>query len=113
MKLLRWLLTFLVVLVVLGAAGAGGVAYSLYHYSKGLPEHKQLADYEPPTMTRLHAGNGRLLAEYAIERRVFVPVEAVPRRVINAFSSAEDQNFYSHKGVDPWAIARAAISGSW
>jgi penicillin-binding protein 1A len=94
-------------LVVIGAAG---VVYVFSHYSQGLPEYTQLADYEPPTVTRVHAGDGRVLAEYAVERRVFVPESAIPRRVINAILAAEDKNFYKHPGVDFVAVARAALA---
>ena len=76
----------------------------------GLPDYKQLADYEPPITTRVHAGDGRLLAEYAEEKRVFVPQDAMPRLVIQAFLSAEDKNFFYHPGVDPKSIARAILS---
>jgi penicillin-binding protein 1A len=79
------------------------------HYSKDLPEYEQLADYYPPTLTRIHAGDGRLLAEFASERRVFVPMSAMPRLLVGAFLSAEDQRFHDHMGVDPMGIARAAI----
>ena len=72
-----------------------------------LPDHRQLADYEPPTATRIHAGDGRLLAEYARQNRVFVPSEAIPERVKQAFIAAEDQNFYHHPGHRP-ASASAA-----
>ena len=78
----------LVLLMVL--AGVGGALYLLWNYSRDLPDYKQLAKYEPPTVTRVHAGDGRLIAEYATERRVFVPVKAMPRRVIQAFIAAED-----------------------
>jgi penicillin-binding protein 1A len=94
-------------LVVIGAAG---VVYVFSHYSQGLPEYAQLADYDPPTVTRVHAGDGRVLAEYAVERRVFVPESAIPRRVINAILAAEDKNFYKHPGVDFVAVARAALA---
>jgi penicillin-binding protein 1A len=94
-------------LVVIGAAG---VVYVFAHYSQGLPEYTQLADYEPPTVTRVHAGDGRVLAEYAVERRVFVPESAIPRRVVNAILAAEDKNFYKHPGVDFVAVARAALA---
>src|SRR3546814_20018442 len=79
-------------------------------YGRVLPDYGQLADYEPPTVTRVHAGDGRLLAEYATEKRVFVPMEAIPRRVVNAFLSAEDQNFYDHPGVDPISVLRAVVT---
>ena len=98
------------VAVILAIAGAGGVLYVFYHYGRGLPEYSQLADYEPPTVTRVHAGDGRLLAEYATEKRVFVPIEAIPRRVVNAFLSAEDKNFYDHPGVDFTSVARAIVT---
>jgi penicillin-binding protein 1A len=94
-------------LVVIGAAG---VVYVFSHYSQGLPEYAQLADYDPPTVTRVHAGDGRVLAEYAVERRVFVPESAIPRRVVNAILAAEDKNFYKHPGVDFVAVARAAVA---
>ena len=90
--------------------GAGAVAFGVYHFSKGLPAHDQLADYEPPMVTRVHANDGRLLAEFAIEKRIFVPFDAIPERVKAAFLSAEDQNFYQHPGVDFVALVRAVIT---
>ena len=99
------------VLVICGAlAAGGGVLYVFHHYGRDLPDYKQLADYEPPTVTRVHAGDGRLLAEYAIQKRVFVPIQAIPRRVVNAFLAAEDKNFYTHPGVDPLAVMRAVVT---
>lgn len=98
------------VLLVLGLAAAGGIAYGLYHYGRGLPDYQQLADYEPPTVTRFYAGDGRLLAEYALEKRVFVPVDAIPRRVVEAFLAAEDKSFFDHGGIDVRGVARAAIA---
>ena len=95
--------------VVLAAAAAGGGLYILYQFGRLLPDYQQLASYEPPTVTRVHAGDGRLLAEYAIEKRVFVPAAAMPRRVIHAFLAAEDKNFYSHRGVDLVSVVRATI----
>jgi penicillin-binding protein 1A len=90
--------------------GAGGVAYGVYHFSEGLPEHDQLADYEPAMVTRVHANDGRLLAEFATENRVFVPIGSIPERVKAAFISAEDQNFYTHPGVDFVALVRAVVT---
>src|ERR1700726_3517187 len=92
-------------LFFLAAAGAaGGLAY---FYSKDLPDYSQLQDYEPPVMTRVHAADGQLLAEYAKERRLYIPIQAVPKLVTNAFISAEDKNFYEHAGLDFNGIARA------
>jgi len=91
--------------VLLVAAGA--FFGLLYHFSKDLPDYSQLQDYEPPVMTRVHAADGELLAEYAKERRLYLPIQAVPKLVINAFISAEDKNFYEHSGLDVSGIARA------
>ncbi len=90
-------------------AGAG-VLWVFWTYGKGLPDYQQLANYQPPVVTRVHAGNGALLAEYASEKRLFVPVEAIPPQLIQAFISAEDKAFYSHFGVDFRALARALFT---
>ncbi|MEM7225635.1 MAG: penicillin-binding protein 1A [Pseudomonadota bacterium] len=108
-KVLASLFAFLIIMVIIGI---GGAFYIFYEYGRDLPDYRQLAAYDPPTVTRVHAGDGRLLAEYATEKRVFVPVGAIPKRVINAFLSAEDQNFYSHPGVDIKAIGRAAVTNA-
>jgi penicillin-binding protein 1A len=92
----------------LGAAGAG--AWAWYHYGRGLPDHATLLDYQPPVMSRVYAGDSRLLAELATERRIFVPIDSIPKLVQDAFVSAEDQNFWRHPGVDVTAILRAAIT---
>jgi penicillin-binding protein 1A len=95
---------------VLFLAGMGVVGYVLWNVSKDLPDYAQLRDYEPPVMTRVHASDGTLLAEYAKQRRLYLPVQAVPRRLVEAFLSAEDKNFYSHIGVDFTGIARAVVT---
>src|SRR5271154_5658455 len=101
--------------VILAIAGAGFVGITIWYFGRDLPDYQQLANFQPPITTRVQAGDGRLLAEYATERRVFVPIEAIPKRVINAFVSAEDKNFYSHHGVDPISMLRAALTdvGRW
>src|SRR5258708_13485219 len=96
-------------LCVVALTVCGGALYVLWHYGRGLPDYTQLADYQPPIMTRVHAGDGRLLAEYATERRVFVPISAIPPRVVQAMLAAEDREFFTHGGVNPAAIVRAAI----
>jgi penicillin-binding protein 1A len=85
------------------------VAGLLWHFSKDLPDYSQLKDYEPPVMTRVHAADGSLLAEYASERRLYLPIQAVPKLVINAFLAAEDKNFYEHGGLDFYGIGRAVM----
>ena len=97
-------------LVLLAVTGAGGVLLVLYHFGRDLPDYQQLAHYEPPTVTRVHAGDGSLLAEYAREKRVFMPVAAIPKRVIQAFLAAEDKTFYRHSGVDLPGILRAVVT---
>src|ERR1700760_3028907 len=106
-KLFRFLF---VCAVILAIAGGGFIGVTLWYFGRDLPDYQQLAHYQPPIMTRVHAGDGRLLAEYAAERRIFVPIQAIPKPVINAFISAEDKNFYSHHGVDPVSILRAALT---
>lgn len=109
MKILKIIAGMLGFFAFLALLGAGGVLYGFYHYGKGLPDYTQLKDYEPPVMTRVHAGDGQLLAEYAIENRVFVPVQAIPQRVLKAFLAAEDKNFYMHNGIDPMGVGRAVL----
>ncbi len=82
---------------------------SLWKLSSELPDFSQLAKYEPPVTTRLYAGDGQLMMEYADEKRIFVPEDKIPERVKNAFIAAEDKNFYHHFGVDPVGIARAFV----
>ena len=94
------------ILFVIAAAGVGLV---VWHYEKGLPDYTTLRDYEPPVMSRVHAADGTLLAEYARERRLFLPAAAIPLMVKQAFLSAEDKNFYSHSGIDPEGILRAVM----
>jgi penicillin-binding protein 1A len=95
---------------ILFVVGVAAVAGLMWHFSKDLPDYSQLQDYEPPVMTRVHAADGSLVAEYARERRLYIPIQAVPKRVINAFLAAEDKNFYEHGGLDFIGIARAAIN---
>lgn len=82
---------------------------SLWEYASQLPDYHQLAKYEPAVTTRLYAGDGRLLMEYANEKRLFVPVDKIPEKVKQAFISAEDKNFYHHAGIDYFGIVRALI----
>ncbi|MBG1231906.1 penicillin-binding protein 1A [Aestuariivirga litoralis] len=94
---------------VIAIALAGAALYIIWDVSKDLPDYKALASWEPPVMTRMHASDGSLLAEYAQQRRLFVPVNLIPKLVIEAYVSAEDKNFYTHAGLDWHGIAKAAI----
>jgi penicillin-binding protein 1A len=110
---MRLLIRFLGFLFTAGTilflVGVGGVAGLLWHFSKDLPDYSALQDYEPPVMTRVHATDGSLLAEYANQRRLYTPIQAIPKRVVNAFVAAEDKNFYEHPGLDFSGIIRAGL----
>lgn len=87
--------------------GVGIFVWVLFYYSDDLPGFDQLANYEPPIITRVHTSDGRLMAEFAEEKRIFLPLREIPDHVKQAFISAEDKNFYTHPGVDALGIARA------
>ena len=107
--MLRTFVLFTSVLVLLACGIAAGGIFVFYKFGQGLPDYRQLANYEPPVMTRVQAGDGTLVAEYATEKRLFVPIAAMPKMVISSFLSAEDKNFYQHPGIDPLGIARAIV----
>ncbi|MBP0582958.1 penicillin-binding protein 1A [Labrys sp. LIt4] len=90
----------------------GGSFLALYVWAntRDLPDTAALKDYEPPVMTRVHAGDGALLAEYARQRRLYLPIEVMPPLLIHAFMSAEDNDFYNHVGIDPKGVLRALIA---
>ena len=104
LRFFGFLFTAGTIVFVVAIAGAAGM---LWHYSQSLPDYNQLQDYEPAVMTRVHASDGALLAEYARERRLYTPIQAIPKLVLNAFIAAEDKNFYEHGGIDFSGIARA------
>jgi len=91
-------------------AGIIGVTVIINHYGQDLPDYEQLKKYEPPIVSRLYAGDGKLVAEFAQEKRIFVPIDSIPDLVKNAFISAEDKNFYKHDGVDFKAVIRAVLN---
>lgn len=80
------ILKYLFVLALFGVVAGGFTAFLVYqHYAAEVPEVTELANYDPPRVTRVHAGDGRLLAEFAVENRVFVPIEGIPLHVREAF----------------------------
>ena len=90
---------------------AAALVLGLYLWSlyRELPDYDHLTDYAPPVMSRVHSGSGELLAEYALEKRLFVPIEVIPHRVVDAFLAAEDNNFYEHNGINFVSLSRAMI----
>src|SRR5437868_6108298 len=106
LRFFGWIFAVGTVLFLVGVAGAAGL---FWHFSKDLPEYSQLQNYEPAVMTRVHATDGSLVAEYARERRLYIPIQAVPKVVIQAFLAAEDKNFFEHGGLDFGGIIRAGL----
>jgi len=105
-RLLNFVFTAGVFAFILGALGFGVLIWSV---SEDLPDYEALARYEPPVMTRVHAADGRLLAEFARERRLFMPISAIPHNVVASFLAAEDKSFYQHGGIDYQAVTRAVL----
>ena len=82
---------------------------TLWYFSIGLPDYKKLSNYQPPISSRVYSENSKLIAEYALEKRLFIPYESLPDKIINSFLSAEDKNFFSHPGIDAKGILRAVV----
>jgi len=99
---LKFVIIFLIVILFF-------ILSTLWYFSVGLPDYKKLSNYQPPISSRVYSGDGKLIAEYAIEKRLFVPFESIPNKVINSFLSAEDKNFFSHPGIDAKGILRAIL----
>ena len=83
---------------------------TLWYFSLDLPDYKILSNYKPPVSSRVHSGEGQLISEYAIQKRLFIPYNSIPKKVVNSFLSAEDKNFFSHPGVDAKSITRCVFS---
>ncbi len=106
-KFFKFTIVVILLSIICGAVGAG---YVLYTFGRNLPDYRSLEDYESKVTSRVHAADGRLIAEFSEERRSFVPFQSIPPIIVNAFVSAEDKNFYSHFGVDVFGIIRAVIT---
>ncbi len=83
---------------------------TLWYFSIGLPDYKRLSNYQPPISSRVYSQDGKLIAEYALQKRLFVPYDSIPDVVINSFLSAEDKNFFKHPGIDAKGIVRAVVN---
>ena len=108
------MLRFLVLVTKIGLAllllGIVVVVFIVWHFSRDLPDYSQLKEYHPPCVTRIYSADGKLIEEYAKEKRIFVPINSVPKSLVQAFIAAEDKNFYSHSGIDIFSIIRAAFA---
>ncbi|MBN9353378.1 MAG: transglycosylase domain-containing protein, partial [Hyphomicrobium denitrificans] len=96
--------------VLLFLAASSGAGFMVWQASRDLPDYESLSKYEPPVMTRIHAHDGSLIAEFARERRIFAPINTIPKRVIGAFLSAEERRFYDHGGIDFQGVLRAVYA---
>jgi len=95
--------------ITLFVSGLLFIFSTLWYFSSDLPDYKILSNYKPPISSRVHSSEGQLIAEYALQKRLFIPYESIPKKVINSFLSAEDKNFFSHPGIDAKSITRAII----
>ncbi len=109
-RMIKWIAGLLTLAIIGIAAVIGGVLWVFWTYGNDLPDYRQLAKYEPDVVTRVYAGNGALLEEYATQKRLFVPTKAIPPKLIHAFLSAEDKGYYAHFGVDLKALGRAVLT---
>ena len=107
---MKKLFAFFSLLIVGTAAVLAAILWVFWTYGRDLPDYRQLAKYEPDVVSRIYAGNGALLEEFATQKRLFVPTKAMPPQLINAFLSAEDKGFYEHFGVDVKALSRAVLT---
>ena len=100
---LKFIIIFIITIIIFTFS-------TLWYFSIGLPDYKKLSNYQPPISSRVYSEDGNLIAEYAIEKRLFVPYESIPEVVVNSFLSAEDKNFFNHPGVDAKGIIRAVVN---
>ena len=110
MKFKKFLRILLHVVFWIFTAGIAALATLIFVYGNDLPDYRKLATYAPPVATRLYAADGSLLIEYAEERRVFIDYDDIPSQLVNAFIAAEDQNFWTHPGIDAQGIIRAIVN---
>ena len=100
----------LLLLIITSLSGIGIAGYTLWKYSPDLPSYEKIKNYQPNLSSRIYTSDGLLLEKFFVQERIFVPINRIPKSLINAFLSAEDKKFYSHFGIDPIAILRASIT---
>ncbi len=82
----------------------------LWAFSNDLPDYKFLKNYKPPVSSKVYSGEGQLVSDFSSEKRIFIPYQAIPKKIINSFLSAEDKNFFTHPGVDAKGVVRAVVN---
>ena len=97
-KIVKWLFGTGFVLGVFGVIALGVI---IIRATKDLPGTEEVQQYSPAVMSRVHAGDGKLIAEYGIEKRVFVPIDSIPKEIQHALVASEDKRYYTHDGFDP------------
>ena len=105
----RLIKKILILLITVGLGLFVSIIVILWTYSNKLPDYKFLKNYKPPVSSKLYSGGGELVSDFSSEKRIFVPYNTIPKKVIHAFLSAEDKNFFSHPGVDARGIIRAVL----
>ena len=100
--------TFKILISIL-IGGVFMIFSAFWYFSHDLPDFKKLSNYEPSVLSRVYDDKGNLIAEYALEKRLFIPFESIPDKVINSFLSSEDRNFFDHPGIDARGVTRAFI----
>ena len=108
-KIISFLKISLFLLVIFTIISSGTFFYFLWKYSPELPSYEKIVNYKPNLSSRVYSSDGLLLKSFYIEERIFIPIERIPKKIIQAFLSAEDKKFYSHFGIDPLAIFRATF----
>ena len=112
-SLLNTLSKWVIFIFILSVISIVAAVQAIIYFSKGLPDYKQLENYDPPIISRMYSNNGNIIAEYANERRIYVEYKQIPELVINAFLAAEDKNFFHHQGIDIYSLFRATLQSAF
>ena len=103
-KLLKKLI---LIFIIISFVGFIAIFSILWNYSNKLPDYKFLKNYKPPVSSKVYSGNGVLISDFSTEKRIFIPFNAIPKKIIYSFLSSEDKNFFKHPGVDAKGVIRA------
>ncbi len=106
----RIIKNIIILILSIGLLATTSILTVLWAFSNNLPDYKFLKSYKPAVSSKVYSGNGELVSDFSSEKRIFVPYESIPEKVINSFLSAEDKNFFSHPGVDARGVLRAIIN---